>query len=148
MSIDSTVDEFLAGGGVPSAKFPDPGTTVKGVVEAAVVTDQTDLDGNVRTWSDGNPRKQVVITLATDERDPEIADDDGRRKLYVKGQMTVALREALKSAGVKGLEVGGMLAVQYEKDGEPSKPGFNPPKIYKAQFKPAPKSAVSVDDLL
>jgi len=146
MSIDDAVSDFLTGSGVPSAKFPTIGTTVKGTVEAAEVTDQRDLEGNVRTWDDGNPRKQVVITLVTDERDPEIDDDDGRRKVYAKGQMQVALREALKKAGAR-LEVGGTLAVKYESDGTASKAGYNAPKIYICQYK-APDKSIGAEDLL
>lgn len=147
MSIDNTVNDFLLGGGMPSAKFPTIGTIVKGIIESAVVTDQTDLDGNVRTWNDGNPRKQVVITLATDERDTTIMDDEGLRKLYVKGHMTIALREALKKAGAKSIEVGATLAVRYDSDGQALKVGHNAPKQYVAQYQ-APVASISADDLI
>ena len=145
-----TLDSFLGGGGSPSAKFIDVGATVKGTVTAAEVVQQTEFGtGTPKTWDDGKPMMQAVITLSTDLRDDDIEDDDGTRRLFVKGQMQKAVREALKAAGVKSLEIGGTLAVKYTGDGAPSKPGFNGPKLYAAQYKAAPVSAgLSADELL
>lgn len=144
MSIDP--NDFLLSGGVPAAKFPTIGTTVKGAVVSSEVTQQTDFQtGKPLTWDDGSPRQQVVITLQTDLRDPEVTDDTGLRKLYVKGQMTAALRDALRAAGAR-LEVGGTLAVQYTEDEPSATRGFNPKKVYRAQYQPA--TAGAVNDLL
>ncbi len=148
MSIDNSVNGFLIGSSAPSAKFAVIGTTIKGTIQAAIVSEQTDIGGAIRTWEDGSPRKQVVITLGTDDRDPEVRDDDGTRKLYVKGQMIKAVRDALKQANAQSIEVGGRLAVRYDRDGDASKPGFNPPKEYVAQYEAPPRSAVTVGDLL
>ncbi len=149
MTVDASVEGFLSGGGAPSAKFPTPGTTVKGTVEEAAVSQQTDLDGKPKFWDDGNPRQQLVVTLNTDERDSTIDDDNGARRVFIKGQMLTALKDALKKAGVKSIEVGGTLAVKYTEDGVPTKTGFNAPKLYVAQYKP-PVSVITpdVDELL
>jgi hypothetical protein len=160
MSIDP--NDVLLGGGIPAAKFPTIGTTVKGTVVSSEVTQQTDFaTGKPKTWDDGKPMQQVVITLQTIERDPDVADDDGVRKLYVKGQMTNALRDALRAAGAR-LEVGGTLAVQYVEDEPSATRGFNPKKIYRAQYvaptldqtndllggAPVPAGGVPADDLI
>jgi hypothetical protein len=146
---NQSVEEFLSGGGSPVAKFPTPGTTVKGSVVEAVVSQQTDIDGTLKTWDDGNPRMQLVVTLATDERDSSIENDEGTRRVFVKGQMLAAVKDAIKTAGAKTLEAGGTLAVQYKEDGEQKRAGFNPPKLYIAQYKaPDAAAAVSVDELL
>jgi hypothetical protein len=131
------------------AKFPVKGTTVKGTIESIVASQQTDIaTGQVKSWPDGNPMMQLVVTLSTDERDPEIADDDGQRRLYIKGQMLSAFKEALRLARAKP-EVGGTLAVQYKEDGEQKNPAWSPPKLYVAQYKaPAPGVDVGVDELL
>lgn len=145
MTIDATVEGFLSAGGAPAAKFPTPGTTYKGIIESAIVSQQTDLDGNPKTWKDGNPSMQLVVTIATDERDPAIDDDDGMRRLFVKGQMLAAVKEALKKAGCKSIDAGGTLAVQYKEDGPVTKAGFNAPKLYVAQYK-APVAGVALDE--
>jgi hypothetical protein len=141
-------DDLLMGGGAPTCTFPEIGTTWKGQVVDKRTEQQRDFDsGKPLTWDDGNPRLQVVITLQTDERDPKIAGDDGRRRLFVKGQMLAAIRKAVSDAGAQTVEIGGTLAVQYSGDGEPTRRGMNPPKQYTAAYKP-PVAAVGVGDLL
>lgn len=148
MSIDIGVEEILSGGGAPAAKFPTPGTTIKGTISDAIRSQQTDLDGKPKTWDDGNPRMQLVITVQTDERDSSLDDDDGVRRIFVKGQMLSALKEALKKASVKTIEVGGTIAVQYAKDGDPTKVGFNAPKVYVVQYKIPTTTSLGVDELI
>jgi len=144
MSID--VNDFLLSGGIPAARFPAIGATVRGTVIRSEVAQQTDYaSGTALTWDDGSPKMQVIITLQTDERDPQIADDDGQRKLYVRGQMQAAIREALRTAGAK-LEAGGLLGVQYIADKPSEKRGFNPAKQYQAQYQPP--AAVAANDVL
>lgn len=130
------VNEFLSSIGGQAAKFPTVGTIVWGEILAADVRDQTDMEsGKVLTWQDGNPRKQLVVTLQTDEQDDE--EDDGVRRVYAKGNMLYAIRQAL---GGRRLEVGGKLAVKYTGDGEPSRRGYNPPKLYWAKYEPGQPS--------
>jgi hypothetical protein len=141
-------DDLLMGGGAPTCSFPEIGTTWKGEVVDKRTEQQRDFDtGKPLTWDDGNPRLQVVITLQTDERDPKIAGDDGRRRLFVKGQMLSAVRKAVSDAGAPTVELGGTLAVQYTGDGEASRRGMNPPKHFVAQYR-APVAQVAAGDLL
>lgn len=146
MSIDSDANDLLQGG-APSAKFPTIGTTIKGTVVSAKKSQQTDIDGKLKFWDDGNPMWQIVITLQTDQRDPSIQNDDGERRLFVKGQMQTALKAALKDAGATGLEVGATLAVQYESDGE-AKPGKSAPKVYRGQYVKPVSTGVTAGDLI
>lgn len=140
------VNDFLmGGGGAPSAKFPTIGTLHKGTITETAVSQQTSLEGDPKVWPDGNPMMQAVITIQTDERDMDIDDDEGLRRLFVKGQMQAAVREAVRASGASKLEIGGTLAVIYDSDGERKSPGHNPPKIYRAQYVP-PVGAVN--DLL
>lgn len=135
-------DSLLMGGGTPSCTFPTIGTTWKGTVLAKETQQQRDLKtGEAKTWSDGSPMEQVVITLQTDARDPERDGDDGQRKLYVKGGMLAAIREAVRRAGATTVEIGGTLAVRYSGDGVPSQRGFNPPKQYTAEYRPPEPAA-------
>ena len=137
MSIPSA-DDFLMGESVPSAKFPAIGATVSGTIcEPPVVQQQRDYTtGELKFWSDGNPMMQLVVTLQTGERDPGIVDDDGRRRVYVRGQLKRAVQRAVKTAGAPGLAVGGQLTVTYARDGQPTNPRFNPPKEYTAVYAP------------
>lgn len=139
-------NDLLFAGGAPSAKFPAIGAKVVGTIESAEVKQQTDINGTLLTWDNGEPKMQIVVSLLTDERDPSIEEDDGRRRLFVKGQMMTAVREAVRAGGGK-LLAGGRLAVAYVGDGEQKTRGFSPPKLYKAQYE-APKASVDVDNLL
>jgi hypothetical protein len=139
-------NDFLFSGGAPVAKFPSIGAIVKGTVTNSEVTQQTDIDQKPKFFDDGNPMRQLVITLQTAERDPSADNDDGLRRLFVKGQMLQAVREALKAAGSK-LENGGTLAVQYANDKPSERRGYNDQKIYRAQYQP-PAAGSGVNDLL
>lgn len=131
------VDEILSGG-APTAKFPTVGTVIKGTIVSVEKSQQTDMDtGTPKTWDNGDPMWQWVFTLQTDQRDADIADDDGQRRVFAKGQMKAAVDDAIRKSGQKsGTIVGGKLAVKYASDGEPKKRGWNPPKIYSAQYQP------------
>ena len=155
MSISEAVSSFLSGGGGKSASFPEIGSKIKGTIITAEERQQVDLDTEKPAfWDDGKPKMQLVITLQTDERDPEDPEDEGVRNLYVKGSkkpesksMAAAVILALRAAKVRTIEVGGLLAVAYVGDGEPTRRGFNPPKQYEAAYKPpAIGSALLADE--
>lgn len=143
------VNEFLMGGGIPAAKFDTIGDIVKGTIVNSEVAQQTEFGtGVLKTWDDGRPMMQAVITLQTAERDPQVDDDQGLRKLYVRGQMQAAVRDAVRRSGASGLELGGTLAVQY-KENEPAKQrGFNPKKVYVAQYVAPTPGTDAANDLL
>lgn len=135
---------FFGGNKVPSVSFPAIGTTGTGTIaEEPTETQQTTPKGELKTWDDGNPMMQLVVTLQTTQRDPEIEDDDGKRRLYVKGQMKKAVGDAIFAAGCKGLDVGGQLTVTYVSDGERSNPAFSPPKQYEAVYLPPSEDAAA-----
>ena len=47
---------------------------------APEVQPQREIDtGKPKYWEDGTPRQQIVVHLQTDQRDPDIEDDDGIR---------------------------------------------------------------------
>jgi hypothetical protein len=142
---------FLLSSGTPSFKFTPIGAIAKGSIVSLDMQQQNDFESGAPLWWDEaktQPRKQLRIVLQTDEHNGE--DDDGRRAIYVKGQMQQAVRDAIKKAGADKIEEGGMLAVKYVADGTPPKKGLNPPKEYVAQYEPpsVTPTAVAVDDLL
>ena len=85
---------------------------------------------------------QIRIELQTDQRDPDIDNDDGTRVLYVKGWMQGAVSEALRKAGAKEPEVGGKLAVTWSSTAPPSRPGLQGAHQYTATYT-APSKAGS-----
>lgn len=128
-------NQLLGGGGAPGVKFPEIGTTVRGIVRSARTTQQTDLSGVPKTWDDGNPMEQVEITLLTDDRDPENPADEGVRRLFVKGQMLGAINDAKGNADIT--TPGAEITVTYVGDKASSKKGFHAAKQYSATYKAA-----------
>jgi hypothetical protein len=137
--------DFLMGEGVASATFPKIGHVVKGDVLSVELRDQTEYGtGAVKRYDDGNVAKQLVVTVQTEDREDIVnsktgkirtaaEDDDGKRAIYIKGQMKAATRDAVKAAGARGIEIGGYLAVKFD-DTKPSGKG-NPIKVYKVAYK-------------
>lgn len=109
-------NDLLMGRGAKSVKWKDNpiGYTVIGTitetpkVEQMTKFESTELD----FWPSGDPKMQIIVTLATDLRDPSNADDDGLRRLHISPRMMVPVREAIQRVGAKGLEIGGRLAVR------------------------------------
>jgi hypothetical protein len=142
MSIDA--NELLMGGGSKAARFDGIGVTVTGRILDVTAKQQTDFTtGEPKFWPNGDAMYQVLVRLQTEQH--EDGDDDGVRTLYVKGKsLTGAVREAVRGAGAKGLEVGGTLTVTYTGDGVSEKRGINPPKLYAAEYvKPDPAAAAN-----
>jgi len=142
--VTSSPNQLLMGGGIPAAKFDAPGATITGTISNLEAAPQTDFQtGEPLTWKDGSPRMQVVATLeGTNHRDPSNPEDDGARKVYIKGRnLTNAIRDAVRKAGATGLDTGGTLQVTYTGDGAAER-GLNPPKTYAATYT-APASAAN-----
>jgi len=130
----SEVDEFSAAS-APSFSFAELGAEVSGVVVSARTTPQRDMvTGEIRRWADGNPQKQLVITLATSLADHD--DDDGERSIYVKGMMVRQYQAAMKAAKVRGVRPGGELTVKYVADGPVTQKGLSAPKVYEITYVP------------
>ena len=127
---------FLMGAGGRSAEFKEHGDDVDGIVISAEPRQQTDFaTKEPKVWKDGNPMMQLVVTLkisgpAVDE------EDDLIRKLYVKSQMTQAVKNAVLEAGQNGIANGGRLFVRYVGDAESSGPGMSGAKQYIAKYAP------------
>lgn len=138
--------DALVSGGTAIFKFDSIGDTCKGTVTNVEQTQQTDFtSGKPLFWDDGQPRMQFVVHLDTDARDG--ADDDGKRRIFAKGQMEKAIKQAIReSKAGRDQIIGGTLAVQYVEDGDPPRPGLNAPKIYRAQFKPSTGAAADLLD--
>jgi hypothetical protein len=134
--VSTDPNAFLMGGGIASAKFKEIGDTVKGVIaDQPELRQQTDFKtGAPKFWNDGKPMMQLVVTLSTDERDPADPEDDGSRRVYIKGKLQQAVAQAVRKAGAKGLEVGGTLQVSYVGNDAPKVRGEDGAKLYTAEY--------------
>jgi hypothetical protein len=140
---------FLMGGG-QSASFSEHGDRVVGVItkDPDVVQTKDFKTGKPEFYDDGNPKEQLVITLKTQDHDPDDETDDGTRRVYVKGKnIRNAIRSAVRNAGADGLAIGGILDITYTGDGEPAGKGLSAPKEYAAKYyKPSAKETPVPED--
>lgn len=144
---DSLTDPnaLLMGGGVPAIKPTNKNVPVRiDKITAVEAVQQTDIKTRAPLFYDnGQAKMQIVVTGYTSERDPERSNDDGMRKLYVKGQARVAVREAVIEAGAEGLEIGGALALVWYDDKAATQPGMSPQKLHRAQYQRPTADAVA-----
>ena len=136
MSNFPSVEQFLSTG-AKSAKFPTVGSKVSGSVVASELQQQTEFEtGLPKTFNDGNPMLQLVVTIQTAEREDN--NDDGTRRIFAKGQMLAALKAAVKACGSSGLVNGQGITVAYVSDGEARK-GLAAPKQYDVTLTAGPQ---------
>lgn len=111
------------------------GTPRGGKVIDKKITNQTKMGTNeVITWADGSPRKQMELTLQTAEHaDPQ---DDGQRRMFIKGDLPRAAKAAMKPHGKHDIEIGSWFYAAWV-DEKPSKQsGWNAQKIFNAVYAP------------
>ena len=137
----------LFSGGFPAVKFKTLGDrkkmTIKRVGEP---THERDLStGEVKKFPSGDPRPMLVCDVQIDERDPEIAADDGMRTLYLQGKMLQAAVQAVRAKRLPGLRNGGVLDLQWYDETPATKKGFNPTKEWRARYEPP--TGVAADEM-
>lgn len=117
----------------PSFKFTAVGDKIRGeIVAPPRIVTTSDLNG-------GESDKLVVDIKAE-------ADGETYSIWVKKGAMGRAVAQAVNEAGAKQLQEGGVLGLAHTGLGTPSKPGFNPPKLYQASYR-APAAGVDPDDI-
>jgi hypothetical protein len=103
-------------GGIKSVGWKDNpvGYTVVGTITDPPKVEQMKKfqSDELDFWPSGDPKMQIVVTIATDLRDPADAHDDGKRRLHIPPRMMGPVREAVRQTGAPGLEVGGRIAVR------------------------------------
>lgn len=124
-------NSLLVGKSIPSISFKDAkiGDSFTGTItdlETAQVRNYE--SGEPEFWEDGNPKLQIVVTLATDYSDN--AEDDGQRKVYLFGQKLQAAKAALKEAGLDKLEKGSKFTIAYAGEKPSSNKKYNNVKLY------------------
>lgn len=127
---DISVEQYLAGK-TRSAKFENIGDTVAGTVTGSPrMVQRRDYNSNELLFhsDSGKPDMQMALTVQGDP-DPNDSEDDGRRTLFVRGQMRAALIEEMRKVGVRAPEDGDHVAVTLVElrpvtlqNGKPGKP--------------------------
>lgn len=140
----STFD-FFAPRASHSWKFTNPGDTHTGTItEVSDARQATEYGSNELAYWDKErtrPKMQVAVTLDTTERDPQDANDTGKRTLWVvedgrSGSVLSAIRQAVHQAGAGTIDIGGQLTVAFSGFDPNSKNPANPRKIYAASYVP------------
>lgn len=151
------VNEFLMGSGAKAFAFDNIGDRVKGVIVAMQKRQQTDMQtGEPSFWQNGDPKYMLQVSLQTELQDSD--DDEGLRSVFLRGgNFTVAkgkgtsslnaVKDAVKRSGTdKGIEIGGTLTLEYTGEAPKNKGGFNPAKLYTADYA-APSYGVDLDEM-
>lgn len=146
MTDTTALDDLFAGSGAPAFKFDTVGTKITGIITGLDVRQQTDFDsGEAKVWDDGKPMLEMVITLATSLRDKDIEDDDGERRVFCRGAMLTAMKQAVRAIKETKPVIGGKVTITHSGLGEAKKRGFNAPKLYTVDYV-APDALDSVFD--
>ena len=137
--------DFFAPRASHSWKFTNPGNTHTGTItEVSDARQATEYGSNELAYWDKErtrPKMQVAVTLDTAERDPQDANDTGKRTLWVvedgrSGSILSAIRQAVHQAGAGTIDIGGQLTVTFSGFDPNSKNPANPRKIYAAAYVP------------
>ena len=137
--------DFFAPRASHSWKFTNPGDTHTGTItEVSDARQATEYGSNELAYWDKErtrPKMQVAVTLDTAERDPQDANDTGKRTLWVvedgrSGSILSAIRQAVHQAGAGTIDIGGQLTVAFSGFDPNSKNPANPRKIYSASYVP------------
>lgn len=137
--------DFFAPRASHSWKFTTPGDTHTGTItEVSDARQATEYGSNEPAYWDKErtrPKMQVAVTLDTTERDPQDANDTGKRTLWVvedgrSGSILSAIRQAVHQAGAGTIDIGGQLTVTFSGFDPNSKNPANPRKIYSASYVP------------
>lgn len=142
----SDANQLLSGPRQPIAKFDRIGDVVTGTLLDAEVAPVTSPTGETQVDKNGNPKQQIIYTLQTDERDPEIEDDDGKRRVFAKWAIQRAISTCLAESGLSkvGLQEGGTLSIKFSGTQKASQRGYSDIKLYEASYTaPPPRTLAS-----
>ena len=137
--------DFFAPRASHSWKFTTPGDAHTGTItEVGDARQCTEYGSNELAYWDKErtrPKMQVAVTLDTAERDPQDANDTGKRTLWVvedgrSGSILSAIRQAVHQAGAGTIDIGGQLTVTFSGFDPNSKNPANPRKVYTASYVP------------
>src|SRR6187431_1814322 len=128
------IDELMSAPTGRWFKFNNTGDAITGKIVGIREQQAKEFGtGKPEFWDNGEPKLEVLFSLATDAR--EDADDDGVRTVRIKGWgiQRNALRDACQKAG-RPPQVGDMMRAVYVGEDQSKKGGF-PAKVYEYTIK-------------
>jgi hypothetical protein len=131
-------DDFMGGETLPAFRFADVGDTIRGQLINVTKLEDKSPDGTVKKWADGSPMHVFVFDL------DENMDGKADWAVWVRGNMVTAVREAMRTAGLKPSDRP-ILTIKHTELGEPTKKGYSPPKLFRAKAEAA-KPIAQVDN--
>ncbi len=141
--MSNDINDLLAGG-AGAFKFETIGDTCKGRIVSAQVKQQTDLDsGEPKTFKNGDPMNQLVVTIEQDDGTEAAVYLKGGRYEVAEGSGQSGLDAIRAALNGEQLTEGGTIAVQFSGLGKKKNAGYSAPKLYTAQYK-APVASISV----
>lgn len=143
---NDTFNDLLAGS-APAFTFEQIGDTCKGRVVSAERRQQTDPDGQPKTFPSGDPMMQLVVTVELDDGSQTALYLKGGKYDVAEGKGTSALDALRAAVGDQEFRAGGTLAMQYSGNGKKTNPAYSAPKLYTIQYK-APAINIAADESL
>jgi hypothetical protein len=150
-------NDFLFSGGAKAFPFENIGDKVTGEIKEMKKQQQTDMQsGEPAFWANGDPKMMLRISLQTDLQETE--DDEGMRSIYLRGgnftavkgsgtSSLLAVKDAVRRSGSNdGIQLGGILTMEYTGMGQAANKGFTPPKLYTASYR-APMDTIDMAEL-
>lgn len=112
-------DEFddlfgSTGKGPATAKLSQIGDSAQGIIFKRQRMEEKDDEGNVVLNQWGKPKPLAVLWIGTSLRDPEIEDDDGARRVWLKGNGLWTLQEYIRENDLKPPAFGGKVKIWVE----------------------------------
>ncbi|PXX52274.1 hypothetical protein DFR70_1336 [Nocardia tenerifensis] len=122
-------------------KTDEPGTTVAGLVISQQMAQQLDPKTGKPKLHQGRPIPQLEVVILTEWRTEP--DDDGARKLYVRGNLRKAIKAAVIAADDTDLRNGARLTVTFTGLGPAFSADYAAPKLYKARYEPPTEASLA-----
>lgn len=120
--------------GPATAKLSEIGDEAQGIIFKRQRLEETDDDNNVVMNEWGKPKPLVVLWIATSLRDPEIEDDDGARRLWLKGNGLWTLQQSIRENELKPPAFGGKVKVWVASKKPNTNPKRKPMKVHGAIY--------------
>lgn len=141
-------DPWDLGGGGESFQFERIGDSVEGYVQDMIERQGNDMQTGEPEYWDKEKTRPVMITLVTLQTNlREMPNDTGLRMITLSGskkpnpdgtksRMCAARDAVLLATGRTAMAYNGWLKLTFTSEGARTKPGFNPPKYYAAEYRP------------
>lgn len=147
-------DVIWSGGGAKTGEWPQVGAWVGGPVMARPQSYQAKEyvpgqpgSGKPKVTRDGRPVIGIKVDVMTGMRDASDPKDDGVRRMHLeKWRQLEAVRHALMEAGVRHIEPGGELWVQWTGE-ETDAATAQPAKTWVARYRPPANSTARITDM-